>query len=438
MSRTSNRKGPTELELEVGRLNDEGLGVAIHNDREVHIRNALEGETVQARILKKRKGIRFADGVEVLASEHRLRVPAPCAYFPRCGGCSLQHMTYSFQLEHKANQVKTELNKVGIEPVTWKPPTSAGELGYRRKARLGVRVVGEHILVGFRESFSNRVSRMDVCSTLTPSLSELIQPLKKAIALQSQPQTIPQIELAAGDDEQVVIVRHLEALTDQDQDVWRNFALDSDAIVLLQPKGYETVHTLDETPVPQLKYKVRNAEMLFDPRQFTQVNASMNDVLVGQALSYLTPLDNKRVLDLFCGIGNFSIPIAIQGAQVVGVEFADEAVQQARLNAAKNRVPESLFLGMNLYEVSEFLDVATETDVMVLDPPRSGAGPLLGHWLEHLTALEEIVYVSCKPKTFAEDVKVMAQYGFQLHEVGAYDMFPQTAHVETIGYLKRG
>ena len=155
------RKGPTELELNITRVNDEGLGVALHNEREVHVRNALEGEAVQARILKKRKGIRYADGVDVVGPTNDVRVPAPCNYFPRCGGCSLQHMSYAAQLEHKEKQVRAELEKVGVRSNVWKAPTSAGELGYRRKARLGVRVVGENVLVGFRESFSNRVSRMD-------------------------------------------------------------------------------------------------------------------------------------------------------------------------------------------------------------------------------------------------------------------------------------
>ena len=432
------RKGPTELELNIARVNDEGLGVALHNEREVHVRNALEGETVQARILKKRKGIRYADGVDVLGPTHDVRVSAPCDYFPRCGGCSLQHMSYTAQLEHKEKQVRAELEKVGVHSSAWKAPTSAGELGYRRKARLGVRVVGENVLVGFRESFSNRVSRMDECATLSAGLSDLIRPLKVAIASQSQPQTIPQIEVAAGDDGQVVIVRHLEPLTDEDKAIWARFESEMNVTVLLQPKGYETVHTLDDTVLPQLSYQVGTADMLFDPRQFTQVNAAMNNVLVSQALSYLDPLKDKRVLDLFCGIGNFSIPLAQAGAHVVGVEFADEAVQQAHINAKNNGVPEATFVAMNLYEDNAFLESTQDTDSLVLDPPRSGAGPLLGSWLEKLTSLEQIVYVSCKPKTFAEDVKVMAEYGFELCEVGAYDMFPQTAHVETIGFLKRG
>ena len=447
MSEVAKRE-PVEAECVVSELNADGLGTALVNDRPLHIRNALPGETVRARILKRRKGIRYADGITVLADQHARRAAPACAYFPRCGGCSLQHLIYAEQLQHKEGQIRSELERVRVSPEGWRAPMTSGELGYRRKARLGVRVVGDQILVGFRESFSNRVARMDVCLTLTEELSALIQPLKQVIARCSEPKSIPQVELAQDDTHVVAIVRHLVPFTSHDLTLWEALAQETGVEVLLQPDGYDSVRALDGGPPPLLSYRAGGLDIRFDPRQFTQVNARMNDVLIARVADYLgiglnghanaTDPAELKILDLFCGIGNFSLPLAKAGAYVTGVEFAQEAVQQAFSNARHNNITNAEFACMDLYKDANFLSGQEDATALVLDPPRSGAGPLLAHWLQALRDLKTIVYVSCKPKTFADDVKVMSEYGFRLQEVGAYDMFPQTAHVETIGLLLRG
>ena len=432
-----NKPGPKELEVVVGGLTDDGLGTATTNDRPFHVRNALPGETVKARLLRKRKGTRFGDGVAVIDAPHLDRAVPMCSYFPRCGGCALQHMSYDFQLRHKESQVRHALGQWAIEPENWAQPVSTGQYSYRRKARLGVRVVGGEVLVGFRESFSNRVARMQQCETLTAKLSQLIEPLREVIAGLSQPDKVPQIELAQGDSAVVIIVRHLNDMSASDVQLWSKFADHYDVEVLSQSGGYDSVRGLTGAAVMKLHYQLESLRMEFDPRQFTQVNADMNARLIATAIDYLKPLTKKEIIDLFCGIGNFSLPMARSGASVLGVEFAQESVSQARLNAQINELPGAEFAVADLYKESPWLQKKPNATALVLDPPRSGAGPLLDVWLQELKQLEEIVYVSCKPLSFADDVHVMERHGFRLREVGAYDMFPQTAHVETIGYLQR-
>lgn len=446
---SSNRKsrGPVEVEVDVTGLTTEGLGIASVNDRPLHIRNALPGERVKARIVKRRKGVRYADGYEILSGIHPKRAEPECAYFPRCGGCVLRHMRYEEQLEHKAGQIKAALAANGVEAESFRAPVGLDAGGYRRKARLGVRSVGGQVLVGFRESFSNRVARMDECQTLTPELSCLIKPLKNLISTLSAPDKIPQIEVAQGDPSTsddtsasagpVLVLRHLAPLTPADLSSLEAFSIAHQVTVLTQSGGYDTVIGLDGSSLPMLSYELQGLSIEFDPRQFTQVNAQMNQVLVARALEYLEPVPGRRVIDLFCGIGNFSLPLAAQGARVLGVELSPDAVRQAARNAQANRISGVEFQSVDLFKETDFLEALASADTLLLDPPRSGAGPHLGQWLMSLPELADVVYVSCNPKTFAEDARVFADHGLRLADAGAYDMFPQTAHVETIGHFAR-
>lgn len=435
------RKAPTDVDVDITGLSTDGLGLSSINDRPLSARNALPGERVRARILRKKKGIRFAEGLEVLATPHPSRHAPLCGYFPRCGGCSLQHLEYLDQLAHKQAQISHALERMGVVPQRWKEPTSVQSHGYRRKARLGVRVVGGEVLVGFRESFSARVTRMDDCRTLVPPLARLIRPLKVCLAGLSAPHRIPQLELAMGDDGCVVILRHLDPLTHDDVSALNRFASAQQVALLSQAGGYETVRPIaGGHEVPLLRYALLKGglTMAFDPREFTQVNAEMNQSLVDNTLAYLQPVAGLRILDLFCGIGNFSLPLVQGGAEVIGVELVVAAVDRARANARANGLDEVQFIVSDLYREADFIHALGLVDALVLDPPRSGAGPLLRSWLEVLHPIHaQIVYISCNPVSFAEDAHTMEQAGYRLLEVGAYDMFPQTAHVETIGYFRR-
>lgn len=455
-------KQPTEIDVEISTLSEQGSGGGMHNERPVWVRNALPGETVRARILKRRGGQRFADG-QPLENVSTDRVPSPCRYFPRCGGCATHHMAPAAQLAHKQKLLADQLAVQGIEPHSWRDPVALPRLGYRRKARMGVRVVGESVLVGFRESFSNRVARIDACLTLTPELSRLITPLKVSIAAMSDPQTIPQIELAQGDSGCAVIVRHLQPLTDADVALWRGFEADHRVDVLMQSKGYDTLTPIaqDRQTMSLLHYQIPEYGLTigFYPHHFTQVNAPMNRELVRTVMGYLGDVRGQVIVDMFCGIGNFTLPLARAGALAVGIEASEEAVVMATENARMNRVEHaSVFYAEDLYGEggavvlttdesdktaptpssisARFEHFAQSPSALILDPPRSGAGPNLEGWAG-IPSLKQIVYVSCNPVTFAEDAKRLAAQGYVLEQVGVYDMFPGTAHVETVGRFVR-
>ena len=437
------KKAPAEHEVVIDTLSDEGLGGATLNDRPLWVRNALPGERVQARILKRRRGQRFADGTPI-ADLNPHRVGSACQYFPRCGGCNLHHLAYAEQLQLKQGILAKALQRVDVAPSLWRQPTGLTRLGYRRKARLGVRVLGDQVLLGFRESFSNRVARMDTCMTLTPRLAALLQPLKELIGTLSQPRTIAQVELAQGDAHCALLLRHLAALSETDQQQLQRFSAARDVQVILQPSGYDNLQPLSgrEGTFP-LSYKIPEygLNLQFYAHQFTQVNALMNRELIRVATGYLGDLRGRVVADLFCGIGNFSLPLARQGCRVVGAEASSEAIAMAQRNARLNGLEHQCqFVVEDLYSATvqaEFMSEQGQApDALLLDPPRSGAGVNLEAWTRP-SSINQVVYVSCNPQSFADDAQRLQQAGFRLREVGVYDMFPQTAHIETVGNFVR-
>lgn len=444
------KKLPIEQEVQIDALSKDGLGAAILNERPLWVRNALPGERVQARILKRRGGQRYADG-QPLSDLSRNRVTSACQHFPRCAGCNLHHLAYSKQLQLKQGRLARELQRVGVAAAGWRTPSGLTRLGYRRKARLGVRVVGEQVLVGFRESFSNRVARLDACMTLTPRLSALLPPLKRLIAHLSQPRTIAQIEMAEGDSEAAILVRHLDVLTESDIEQWQHFSNSQEVQVILQPAGYDSLQPLPgQSSVRPLSYSIaeHGLSLQFYPQQFTQVNALMNRELIRVAMGYLGDVRERLVADLFCGIGNFSLPLARQGARVLGIEASAEAIAMAAANARRNGLTDRCsFRVADLYRAPTTADAlwgsvgdpvvsGSAPEALIIDPPRSGAGVNLDSWVVN-RVLQQIVYVSCNPQSFADDALRLQHAGFDLREVGIYDMFPQTAHVETIGHFVR-
>ena len=434
-------KLPQEVSVLITDVTAQGLGIGSFEGRALQVRNALPGETVTSRILRRRKGQLLADGISVVEPSADRRASA-CEYFPRCGGCSMHHMTASAQLRLKQQQLSDALAKYHVVPNAWAAPHSEGRLGYRRKARMGVRQVGDHSLVGFRESFSNRVAHLESCVVLTPELSRLLRPLRDLIKQLSIAQQIPQIEVAQGDDQCVLMVRHLAPFTARDLTLWSQMEAQFPVRILLQRKGYDTLQNLDGGPVETLGYQIpeHGLYMQFFPQQFTQVNLQMNLALIRQVLAYLGDLRGKSVADLFCGIGNFTLPLARAGARVWGYEGADDAVNMARQNARLNGLESRVeFSTLDLYgtEPGASPGLGVSVDAIVLDPPRSGAGANLAGWLAEFDG-REIVYVSCNPDSFAADAAKITAAGFELDKVGIFDMFPHTAHVETMGYFRCG
>ena len=408
---------------------------------------ALPGEQVVARVLKRRRGVRYADGVEVEApSAHR--VTSTCTAFPRCGGCAMHHLSHPQQMLTKQRQLQTALAEHGVTASSWLQPQTSVKLGYRRKARLGVRKVGEHVLVGFRESYSNRVARLEECMVLTPELSRLIRPLRDLIGKLSNPAQIPQVEFAQGEsasgDDVAIFIRHLSPFDEGDLELWADFERQHGVRLLLQGSGYDSLQSLSGAPAQRLSYRISSfgLHMQFFPTQFTQVNFAMNNILVEQAMAYLGNIQGKTVADLFCGIGNFTLPLARRGAFVSGFELGADAIAMAWENAGHNGLTERVkFSVADLYgkefappsslntpiendavEGPNILDFCA-ADAWLLDPPRSGAGPNLAGWLGHFVG-HQIVYVSCNPESFAQDAAIIVNSGFTLEQVAVYDMFP--------------
>ncbi len=431
------RRGPRQIELVVDELGDEGLGEGRFESRMVKARNALPGETVHVRVLKRRGGVWYgeADVPEAAAADRRL---PPCPVFPRCGGCTLQHLDYPRQLVHKERVLLRLLAGHGVEARRLHPPVHGPRLHYRAKARLGARVVGGELLLGFREGFSNRVARMSECRTLLLPFSRMLPELSATLGALRSPDRIPQVELAAGDHESAVIVRHLTDLDQDDRARLLEFARRNATRVYLQPGGYETVTLLgDGAASPYLSYTNPDYGLCYDflPTDFTQVNPFVNRALVRSALLALAPRPGATATDLFCGIGNFSLALARSGVEVRGYELAGEAVERAKHNARRNGLgAQAEFAALDLYD-SACPDLP-ESEFLLLDPPRSGAGANLERWAGW-RRLERIAYVSCNPRTFAGDAARLQARGFTLQQVGIFDMFPHTSHVETLGLFAR-
>ncbi len=463
MSRT---RIPQDTLFEITALSADGFGLANFQAneqakvREVLIKGSLPGEKVTARIHKRRRGQFWAEAqaFEELSPE---RVTPACAHFPRCGGCALQHMDYAQQLRHKQQLLLDELIRAGVDYQQLRAPISGPRLHYRSKARLGVRKLGDDLLLGFRESFGSRVLRMEQCLTLTADLARLVEPLRNTLLGLSIAHAIPQIELASGEGPPQVVVRHLEPLSIGDLQQLKSLELTTGATVLLQPGGPTTLHSLDGWQAGLLSYGLPEfgLDLCFGALDFTQVNLALNQQLVACVVAQLAPLAGARVLDMFCGIGNFSLPLAQRGAQVLGIEGSESSVARAQANAQRNGLARnSQFVAMDLYskEASALFEPKAagaqnlgwlmdanptkQPKAMLLDPPRSGAGPALSSWLASraLAQLSDVAYVSCNPVSFADDAKVLQGAGFTLEQVGIFDMFPQTAHVETFGMFRRG
>lgn len=441
------RKPLREIDVEVSRLGSDGFGVAdiasgpvngIALEREVRIKNALPGERVEAKVLKRRRGLWLAEAQRVLASQSPNRVAPPCANFPRCGGCAMQHLHYDEQILLKQKRLEQALSGNGIVPESWVAPRLGPRLHYRTKARFGVRRVGERVLVGFRESFSNRVGRMDDCCTLIPAFSDMLPDLKDVLTRISIPGQIPQIEVAAGDTAQALLVRHLAGFTAQDEASLVEFADRHDISLFSQPAGYDSIQPMNRiTDSPYLGYANPDYGLYFHflPWDFTQVNLAMNRSLVRSALLALAVEPGAVVVDLFCGIGNFSLALAVAGAKVRGLEASAGAVERAQMNAQLNGLDSRCeFLKLDLYDPA--CRSLGEAQYLLLDPPRSGAGVNLGPWLAS-SRPERAAYVSCDPGSFATDAATFKQHGYVLEQVGIYDMFPHTSHVETLGLFVR-
>jgi len=430
-------KAPEEVELAIEGLTHEGRGLASRDGKKVFIQGALPGEQVKALITSSRS--RYDEGkVEEVLTASPQRVTPQCEHAAICGGCSLQHLDGLAQIEFKQATLMEHLHHFGEQkPETLLDPVTGPSYGYRRKARLGVRYVTkrDEVLVGFREKGSNFITDISKCHVLDERLGDKIPLLREFIMSLDAYRTLPQIEVAIGDEVVALVFRHMEALSESDLAALTAFAEAQNFHVYLQPGGPDTVHKLwPEAGDDRLTYRLEefDLEMRFHPMDFTQVNAEINRKVVHLALQYLDVQPDERVLDLFCGLGNFTMPLARStGAAVVGVEGSEAMVERGFENARHNNLDNVEFFAADLTQDFEHQPWSAQGfDKILIDPPRSGALEMVQK-IARFKA-KRIVYVSCNPATLARDAGELALHGYTLRAAGVLDMFPQTAHVESI------
>ncbi len=419
----------------------EGRGIASIDGKTTFIDNALAGEEVDFIYTEKRG--KFDEGLAVevhQASDDR--VTPPCAHADICGGCSLQHLANSAQIAHKQSVLVEQLKHFGAaEDYELVEPMQADVLGYRRKARLGVKFVPKKggALVGFREKKSNFLAQIESCAVLDERVGQIIRPLRDMITELDTNNKTAQLEVAMGDDQVALVVRHLEELTDKDRTLWTDFGKEHGLYIYLQPKGPNTVHLLygpDEREWLSYKIDAFEVELLFHPMDFTQVNASINQQMVKKAIDWLEPKDEDRILDLFCGLGNFTIPLAKVAKNVIGVEGSDAMVERGGMNAKHNGLDNVEFYATNLQEDFTGEEWAQQGfNKVLIDPPRSGALDVVQNIARFNP--ERIVYVSCNPATLARDAGELKEKGYKLVKAGVMDMFPHTSHTESIALFEK-
>lgn len=439
--------------LDVESLDLEGQGVARRADgKVVFVDGALPGERVQATITRRKD--HWEQGVvRVIARESAQRVRPGCPHFGlhrgACGGCRMQHLDAAAQVAVKQRVLEDSLSHLAkVRPVRVLRPLYGPAWGYRYRARLSVRHVARkgQVLVGFHERKSSFVADMLECPVLPAGVSALLPALRELIASMDARDRLPQIELAAGDEVTALVLRHLEPLGDADRARLRRFGAAHRVQWWLQPKGPDTAHPLDPDG-PTLEYLLPEfgLRMAFAPTEFTQVNPHVNGVLVATVLRRLDPQPHERVIDWFCGLGNFTLPLATRAAAVLGIEGHPALVARAQGNASLNGLGcKATFVACNLFELTaDALAAQGPAERWLVDPPREGAFALVkaaadlvsrGDWAPP----RRIVYVSCNPATLARDAALLVhRAGYACSAAGVVNMFPHTAHVESVAVFDR-
>ncbi|MDF0605834.1 23S rRNA (uracil(1939)-C(5))-methyltransferase RlmD [Neisseriaceae bacterium TC5R-5] len=429
-------------------LDHEGRGVARVDGKTVFIEGALPYEQVRYHSYRQKPSYENAHISEVLKSSFMRSTPA-CPHFNACGGCSMQHIEFSAQVAIKQRVLEDNLQRLGkVRAEYMLTPISGPAWHYRHRARLSARWVSKKggILLGFHEKNSSFIADMGKCLILPAHISALILPLRQLIAKLSIATRMPQIEVAVGEQVDALVFRNMEEISAADHTLLREFSEQHSQAarplqIWLQPKGPDSCYPLYPLDAPKLSYRLPqfNIDMPYYPTEFTQVNPAINAVLVARALQLLQPQAHERIADLFCGIGNFTLPIARSGARVHGIEGSAALVKRAQENAVHNQLQQQVSYQMaNLFDVTtESLTALGKFDKMLIDPPRDGAAQLCKA-LDEATAPQRIVYVSCNPATLARDAAILVRTkGYTLKTAGIINMFPHTAHVESIACFEK-
>jgi 23S rRNA (uracil1939-C5)-methyltransferase len=420
-------------------LDHEGQGVARVEGKVVFIEGALPGESVSYSSFRKKSRFEVATTTRVIEPSFA-RVSPRCRYFGVCGGCSLQHLEPSVQVAVKQRVLEDALIHIGnIRPDVILPAVQGPQWGYRHRARFAVRFVQNKggALVGFHEKRSSFITDMQSCEVLPPRISRLLAPLRDLVTQLSIAKRLPQIEIAAGEGGIALVLRNLAPLNDKDMNLVRDFAEKHGVDIYLQPGGPESARRFCPEDGEPLYYALPEfgVRIYFAPTDFIQVNTAMNRALVRRAISLLQPKPGERIADLFCGLGNFALPIARSGAEVVGIEGSSELVARAQENAKLNELAQSISFVTGDLLTTTFLRELGPFDKLLIDPPRDGAIEVVKALTSPLPS--RIVYVSCNPATLARDASVLVHTkGYRLQAAGVMNMFPHTAHVESIALFE--
>jgi 23S rRNA (uracil1939-C5)-methyltransferase len=434
------RKEP-ETALISGATHD-GRGIADVPGKKVFVAGALDGEEVQFIRRKSRRNYDEAELLEVIQPSPN-RIDARCAAYGRCGGCAMQHISEDEQRTIKFRTLRDNLERIGkVEPETWLEPIVAPAWHYRRRARLAVKDVPAkgRVLVGFRERHAPFITDMQRCEVLAKPVDALISPLSELIASLSIRARVPQIEVAVAENATALVFRVLDPPSHEDRALLQEFGALHQLRIYLQPGGLDSVAPLSPDDDSELLYYTLESfdvRINFDPVGFVQVNDAINQQMVAQAIDHLELRNDHRVLDLYCGLGNFTLPIARRCGEVLGVEGDAMLVAAAKRNAASNQLQNASFRSSDLSKINGSENWLREHwDRLLLDPARSGAAEVVEQM--QIVDPERIVYVSCHPGTLARDAGTLVhEHGYRLISAGIIDMFPHTAHVESIAVFSR-
>ena len=434
-------------------LSHEGRGIAHYGShpehpaekhgKKVFIEAALPGETVKAKITKVVSKLEEAECLEILSHPSEVRVEPQCPHYGHCGGCNMQHIHKDEQIRLKQNVLKSHLEYfAGIQAESWLEPLRSTRDDYRRKARIGVRYIPKQnkLVVGFREKSSNYLTSIDRCMILDQEFGSITR-LKQLLQSLKGKANIGHIELAMGDHECALVIRQTAPLAEDDITLLKQFALQKNWQLYLQPTDVESLTRVDHAEEMRLHYALDDFDVrfAFHPYDFTQVNSTINPQMVKMACNLLKLQPGERVLDLFCGLGNFSLPLARcvgPTGSVIAVEGSEEMVQRGQENARLNHLDNIQFYSQDLtQDFSNQSWASLAFDALLIDPPRSGAEEVMTYLSKF--GARKIVYVSCNPATLARDAGLLVKQGYRLKKVGIMDMFTHTAHVESIALFEQ-
>ncbi len=440
--RTRKKKLPEDpVKVLIESLAHDGRGITHVDGKVVFIDEALPGEEVEFIYTDSRRD--YAEGkVEKIIQSVEIRGESECPHFGRCGGCSFQHVKNEEQIQLKQGLLVEQFRGIGkVEiPQIWEPITGA-YWGYRRKARMGVKYVAKkgRVLVGFRERRNPFLAEIESCKVMHPSVGEKLMELSEMIGGLTIKDKIPQIEVAIGDEDCVLAFRVLEPPTSEDRERMRVFGQQHKMSICLQSKGPDTIVPIEGEPeiIPGYALPDQGIGFKFKPAMFTQVNYEINKKMVSRVMQTLDLNENDHVLDLFCGLGNFTLPMATKAGRVVGVEGDLPLVNHAKENAKRNGLENIEFFATDLTkDVSKLGWAKQKFNKILLDPSRAGAAEVL-HNIKYWDP-EQIMYVSCNPSTLARDAGILVnEMGYKLVKAGVMDMFPQTGHVESIALFEK-